>query len=61
MRYQGATNLFQVLLFDPNHKVYRPSSKENFPLIEDSICLFTEKEECEEVNNQRRVIKKRVK
>jgi hypothetical protein len=59
IRYQGATNLFQVLILDPNHKIYQPSSKENFPIIEDSICLFAEKDECEEISKQKKLVKKR--
>ena len=58
IRYQGATNSFQALILDPNHKVYRPSSKENFPIIENSICLFTEKDECWEVIKQKKLTKK---
>ena len=58
IRYQGATNSFQVLLFDPNHKVYRPSSKASFPIIENSVCLFAEKDECEEVIQQKKLTKK---
>ena len=61
IRYQGATNSFQALLFDPNHKVYRPSSKETFPIIENSVCLFAEKDECLEVNKQKKLTKKRKK
>jgi hypothetical protein len=58
INYQGATNSFQALLFDPNHKIYRPSSKENFPIIENSVCLFAEKDECREVIKQKNLTKK---
>jgi hypothetical protein len=58
IRYQGATNNFQALILDPNHKVYRPSSKETFPIIENSVCLFAEKDECEEVIRQKKLSKK---
>ena len=59
MKYRGATNSFRVLLLDPNHKVYRPSSKEIFPVIENSVCLFAEKDECWEVIKQKKLTKKR--
>ena len=61
IKYQGATHLFQVLILDPNHKVYRPSSKENFPIIENSVCLFAKEDECWEVIKQKRLTKRRKK
>jgi hypothetical protein len=59
IRCRGATHLFQALIFDPNHKVYRPSSKETFPIIESSVCIFAEKDECELVIKQKKLVKKR--
>ncbi|CAG8601765.1 10537_t:CDS:2, partial [Racocetra fulgida] len=56
-KYWGATNIFQILLFDPNHNVYRPSSKELFPIIKNSVCLFSEEDECEEVWERKKVAK----
>jgi hypothetical protein len=51
---QGATSIFQVLIFDPNHRVYRASSKENFPIIDNSVCLFTKEDECQEITKQKK-------
>lgn len=59
IRCRGATHLFQALILDPNHKVYRPSSKEEFPILENSVCLFGKKDECEQIIQQKRLIKKR--
>lgn len=59
VNYQGATNSFQALIFDPNHKIYRPNSKENFPIIENSVCLFAEKDDCREVIKQKKLTKKK--
>ena len=52
-------HLFQVLILDPNHKVYRPSSKEVFPIIENSVCLFAREDECLKVIKQKRLTKSR--
>ena len=42
-------NLFQTLLFDPNHKTYRKSGKNVLSSLKDLVCLFNEEEECREL------------
>lgn len=58
IRCRGVTHLFQTLILDPNHKVYRPSNKENFPIIANSVCLFAKEDECWEVIRQKKLTKK---
>jgi hypothetical protein len=46
VKYPDISHIFQVLLFDPNHKTYRKSSKNVLATLTDAVCLFNESDEC---------------
>ena len=52
-------NLFQTLLFDPNHKTYRKSGKNVLSSLKDLVCLFSKDEECRELIFQKSIKKNR--
>jgi len=52
-------NLFQALLFDPNHKTYRKSGKNVLASLKDLVCLFSKDDECQEIIVQKASKKRR--
>lgn len=46
VKYPNISHIFQVLLFDPNHKTYRKGGKNVLVSLKNTICLFNQDDEC---------------
>ena len=58
VKYPHISHIFQVLLFDPNHKTYKKSGKNILAFLTNAVCLFSEDDECWEAAQQKLKLKK---
>ena len=59
VKYPNISHIFQVLLFDPNHKTYQRSGKNVLASLTDTVCLFNADDKCWEAAQQKPATRKR--